>query len=590
MVGGGYMSDTWEWDGSSWNQVSSSGPSPRRQHAMAYDSQRGVVVLFGGHGLGGGGLMYLGDTWEWNGSSWSQVSSGGPSARDAHAMAYDSQRGVTVLLGGGQIQGQSQVTTSFSDTWEWDGGSWSQASGGMPSVQPGHAMAYDSQRGRMVLCGGPGGGISNGVLVDTWEWDGSSWSQIGSNAPQARSAHAMAYDSQRDRTVLFGGAIPGAYIGDTWEWDGSSWNQVGSTGPQARSAHAMAYDSQRGVTVLFGGSAYGPQGDTWMWDGTTWTQVSTTGPSVRYAHGMVYDSQRGVIVLFGGFDNSNLGDTWEWDGTTWTQVSISGPPAGFVDAMAYDSQRGRTVLLRRSGDTWEWDGVSWAHVASNGPDSCGAMAYDSVRAKTVLFGGDGAGSFSNSDDTWEWDGSSWNQIGSNGPQARRAHAMAYDSQRGRMVLFGGSEAPNIYLGDTWELGFRATVSGFGDGCGLHLVPMAMPVIGTTAQAILGSSLSPVTASQIWVMFGMSNTAWGTATLPLELTSFGMPGCYLLTSGESGMVGTTPVTPAVSVANLALPNTALLIGLRVFMQGVAFSPFANSANIITSNGLELVIGT
>ena len=37
----------------------------RRQHAIAYDAGRGVVVLFGGYDG-----TYLNDTWEWNGSAW----------------------------------------------------------------------------------------------------------------------------------------------------------------------------------------------------------------------------------------------------------------------------------------------------------------------------------------------------------------------------------------------------------------------------------------------------------------------------------------------------------------------------------------
>ena len=36
---------------------------------MAYDAARGVTVLFGGYD----GANYLGDTWEWNGTSWTQV-------------------------------------------------------------------------------------------------------------------------------------------------------------------------------------------------------------------------------------------------------------------------------------------------------------------------------------------------------------------------------------------------------------------------------------------------------------------------------------------------------------------------------------
>jgi len=116
---------------------------------------------------------------------------------------------------------------------------------------------------------------------------------------------------------MFGGRRVGsAYLGDTWEWGGSSWTQVSTTGPSARREHAMAYDSQRGRIVMFGGfaSTFNELDDTWEWDGSSWTQVSATGPSARSTHAMAYDSQRGRTVLFGGFGSSPyLGDTWELD-------------------------------------------------------------------------------------------------------------------------------------------------------------------------------------------------------------------------------------------------------------------------------------
>src|SRR6185295_2793722 len=115
-----------------------------------------------------------------------------------------------------------------------------------------HAMAYDSLRGRVVLFGG---GFTGGlVLGDTWEWDGTYWTQVANSGPSPRYGHALAYDSRRRRVVLFGGQtkIPGTdsskYLDDTWEWDGAVWKEVPITGarPTARSEHAMVYDSVRG--------------------------------------------------------------------------------------------------------------------------------------------------------------------------------------------------------------------------------------------------------------------------------------------------------------------------------------------------------
>ena len=64
-----------------WAQVSTAGPAPRIEPAMAYDSQRGVTVLFGGDNGSN-----LGDTWEWNGSTWTQLSTKGPTAQPNNDM------------------------------------------------------------------------------------------------------------------------------------------------------------------------------------------------------------------------------------------------------------------------------------------------------------------------------------------------------------------------------------------------------------------------------------------------------------------------------------------------------------------------
>src|SRR5205823_770576 len=95
MFGGANSSfpiETWVWDGN-WIQKTA-GPI-RYHHAMAYDGAQ--VVLFGGKTYG----PFFGDTWAWDGSTWTQQSPAtSPAAREAHAMAYDPSHAQVVLFGG----------------------------------------------------------------------------------------------------------------------------------------------------------------------------------------------------------------------------------------------------------------------------------------------------------------------------------------------------------------------------------------------------------------------------------------------------------------------------------------------------------
>ncbi|MBL8880557.1 MAG: immunoglobulin domain-containing protein [Phycisphaerales bacterium] len=280
-----------------WSQAApANAPSARERHAMVFDSARGVVVLFGGSDAAG----LDGETWEWNGANWTLRSTTGPSARRHHAMAYDSARGVTVLFGG-------RDTVYQGDTWEWNGTTWTLRSTSGPAARAGHAMAFDASRGVTVLFGG----YTTTTTNDTWEWNGTTWTLRASGGPSRRVFHGMAYDSARNVSVMFGGLDSTLNrLGDTWEWGGTSWTQVSTIGPSERLTFALAFDSAAGVTTLFGGFDGDRNDETWDWNGVAWTQRVTSGPSARDYCAMAYDSARGELVLFGGFDSTYDGETW----------------------------------------------------------------------------------------------------------------------------------------------------------------------------------------------------------------------------------------------------------------------------------------
>jgi hypothetical protein len=77
---------------------------------MAYDAARNRVVLFGGDDNSPG---YLGDTWEWDGSTWVAVASTtSPNARYGHAMVYDESDQRVVLFGG-----DNNASGLLAETW-----------------------------------------------------------------------------------------------------------------------------------------------------------------------------------------------------------------------------------------------------------------------------------------------------------------------------------------------------------------------------------------------------------------------------------------------------------------------------------------
>ncbi len=201
-----------------------------------------------------------------------------------------------------------------------DGSTWTDVN---PALRPAarfyHAMAYDSESDRVVLFGGtvvtdpPQAEVSD----DTWAYDVNTdtWTNMDPvSRPSPRFYHAMAYDSESDRVVLFGGfTATGTFSDETWTYDlnTNTWTDVNpAVGPSGRANQGMAYDAESDRVVLFGGSTGIPGGyagdlsdDTWTYDlnTNTWTDVNpAVGPSARIGHVMAYDTESDRVVLFGG--------------------------------------------------------------------------------------------------------------------------------------------------------------------------------------------------------------------------------------------------------------------------------------------------
>jgi hypothetical protein len=246
-------------------QAPASSPPARADAAIAYDAATGTVVLFGGYTRTAGGVVAFGDTWTWDGSTWTkQNPAAHPGGLTVAAMAYDAATRTAVLFGGVTSRGRSGLT------WTWDGSTWTkQAPASHPSARYFAPMAYDAATRNVVLFGGVDG---RAIAGDTWTWDGSNWTmQAPAVRPPNRSAASMAYDAATRTVVLFGGAnnSRGA-LSDTWTWDGSTWaRQNPAAHPSVRASAAMAYDVATGNVVLSGGVGTAgdsvPFGDTWIW-------------------------------------------------------------------------------------------------------------------------------------------------------------------------------------------------------------------------------------------------------------------------------------------------------------------------------------
>lgn len=222
--------DTWAYDGRSWTKLAEEGPAPRSTHMLAYDAARDRVVLFGGFTQRNGRQPagYLSDTWEFDGSRWTRVAEGGPDGRTLAAFAYDASARKVVMFGGSgpnpNPAGPPPPSATLGDTWEWDGRRWQQVTGDAPPARDHVSMAYDAGAKRLVMSGGHRAG--GGQLDDVWQRVGTRWSRVSATGTPALAGHRVLYDANARRITLFGGFGPAdGPTADIWLLNGDTWGR-----------------------------------------------------------------------------------------------------------------------------------------------------------------------------------------------------------------------------------------------------------------------------------------------------------------------------------------------------------------------------
>lgn len=373
---------------------------------------------------------------------------GDPSSRNAATMVLDTQRNVVVLYGGNSVEnsGSFNANNASTETWEFDGKRWRFRTLAGPSVRANYAIAYDPTRGVTVLFGGivfhPTTNAFAGSSAETWEWDGSAWTQRSIPGPSARNTHAMAYDPVSQRVVLYGGT---AGASEMWSYDGVAWTQIpqAPVWPGSRTGHAMCTDPIRSVIVLH--SVGQP---VMEWDGGEWSTPAPDQVLPTHAAILGFDSSTNKIVA--STTNGGVGSFARWDGMVWTSVpgNVRVPTShrfcqlpGDAGLMTYGMAGIPTTFPSQV------NGYRFANsaievlpraVAPVRRELAG-LAAEPPKARTLLCGGT-VPSSPPVRDTWELRGERWKLIDDGntpgGPTSLPSPGLIYDEARDEMLLFG----------------------------------------------------------------------------------------------------------------------------------------------------------
>ncbi|HEX8155077.1 MAG TPA: kelch repeat-containing protein, partial [Thermoanaerobaculia bacterium] len=295
-------------------------------------------------------------------------------------------------------------------------------------------------------------------LDDTWIWQNNDWHELTpASSPGRRKLAGAAFDSARDRVVLYGGHRLSddrkrlENLRDTWEFDGTTWTRVAENGPEL-SKPILEYDPIRNETIMLGFTSAGAT-QMYRFNAQThvWTRIEhSTIPLCVNEATLNWNPDRQRIIFTGGFCAGMIpgapAEVLEWNGESWAaQNSLTAPSRVFGHAAAYDQIRDNLVTFAGTTSSGTSNvstyvlerGSNWRFIfdaQTPAPRSLAAADTDPDSGAIWLYSGvvdPGSGST----DLWRYANGDWQQVIIEGTPDTCSNALAaYDTDRKRFVV------------------------------------------------------------------------------------------------------------------------------------------------------------
>lgn len=287
--------ETWLLNGTTWTQAqTAANPGTRMSPNLAWDGQG---ILLHGTNYPASVIVAPGDasTWRFENGDWTRLVAA-PMPRIDGAMAFDRQRQELVLWGG----------SAANRTWSHAGGAWRESAAITtvhPPIRSFPGMAWSAINGATLMHGGYSFGST---FSDTWLWDGTTWTQQTPTTVPPTDSSAVACEDPRGGVLLLTGAT--GQLAQHY-WNGASWQQ--ETPPPLPPSYTVTagFDPVRGRVLLTTWPLSSPAAPlAYEWDGGQWSPVTLpAGLGVPIA--IVFRPATARLLLQGL-------ERWEWDGTT----------------------------------------------------------------------------------------------------------------------------------------------------------------------------------------------------------------------------------------------------------------------------------
>ncbi|GAA4850036.1 Ig-like domain-containing protein [Algivirga pacifica] len=236
----------YEWNGSSWVQLGldidgeAASDYSGKSISISSDGNRLAIGAYGndGNGTNAGHIR----VYEWSGSNWSQLGLDidGEAASDESGWSVSMSSDGSRLAIGAIYNDGNGTDAGHVRIYEWNGNNWVQLGldidGEVSGDRFGYSVSMSSDGNRLAIGSILNDGSSaNAGHVRIYEWNGSSWIQLGvdidGESAGDESGNSVSLSSEGNRLAI------GAYLNDgngdkaghvrIYEWNGSSWIQLG---------------------------------------------------------------------------------------------------------------------------------------------------------------------------------------------------------------------------------------------------------------------------------------------------------------------------------------------------------------------------
>ena len=346
----------------------------------------------------------------------------------------------------------------IGNTEEWDGSSWSEQED--LNTARGDMACFGTQTAAIFAGGNSSSPPNYRNLAE--QYDGSSWTVL----PTLNTARGAGGSGAGSTTsgLVFGGNTPGPAASNASEsWDGTSWTNT----PNLAEAGARVGNGATGSAALAVGD-YPITGVTEEYNSSTntitagaWASAPAIGTG-RYLLGYGTNTPTSAAIIFGGQSTTSTSNTETFDGSSWSEQpdmnTARSRIKGFGTSTAIAVTGGRQVgtPVGTMDDTEEYNGSSWTSVTNYPSDNRGIGGAGTQTAGLAIGGNTPATA-----NVFDYDGTNWTAAEGNLNTAR-GYVSGWGPQSAAGSA-GGSVSPNKqyeeYNGSSWTSKSSLIVSG-----------------------------------------------------------------------------------------------------------------------------------